>query len=401
MKQQSEPGRLIEGYGKEITETLSKVIAIKSISPKSGGEGELKRAQFLESFLKEMGVKPQRYDYKDDMGAIRSSVVVKYGSCDQTIWIIGHIDTVSEGDRSLWKTDPFKATVMNGRIYGRGAADNGQGTMICLYVLKALKESGASLKYNVGLVLAADEEIGSVYGLQKLLKENIFKDGDMFIVPDWGTPKGDMIEVGEKSLLWLKFTVTGEQAHASTPNMGVNAFRYASLYICMADELLHRKYNKASKIFDPQVSTFEMTKHEKNVDSTNIMPGKDVFYIDCRVLPEYDVNEITKDLRELAKRPEFKKVKIDVEEFMKQEAAPPTREDSAIAKMLENSLLSVRGIKAKKIGIGGGTCAAFVRRAGYDSVVYGTQDDVAHQPNEYVVLNNIINDAKTVAQLFV
>jgi succinyl-diaminopimelate desuccinylase len=392
---------LIGAYENDMVDTMSKMVAIKSISPASGGEGEGKRADFLQSILESWGFKVDRYDYKDESGVARPNLVVKYGNNPRTIWVVSHIDTVSEGDLGLWKTDPFQAVVSDGRIYGRGTIDDGQPVVSSMYALKALKESGSQLKYNFGLVLVADEELGSKYGIQKLLGENLFGPSDMFFVPDSSTADGKAIEVAEKSALELKITFNGKQVHSSTPDMGVNAYRYSIRFLDKVDRLLHDKYSKSNSMFSPPKSTFEMTKHEKNIDSTNIVPGKEVSYLDCRVLPEYKLEDVINDIEAVAKGPEFSAVKISFEPTYKEEATAPTSENAEAVVLLKNVLKSQRGIEANPLGIGGATCAAFFRKKGFDSVVWFTGDDIAHQPNEFLEIKNMVDDSKTFAGLFV
>jgi succinyl-diaminopimelate desuccinylase len=67
--------------------------------------------------------------------------------------------------------------------------------------------------------------------------------------------------------------------------------------------------------------------------------------------------------------------------------------------MLREAVETIRGIKPKVGGIGGGTCAAYFRRVGIPAVVWSTADEMAHQPNEYARIDNIVNDAKIFAQL--
>ncbi|HUC39134.1 MAG TPA: M20 family metallo-hydrolase [Candidatus Acidoferrum sp.] len=392
---------MLDGYEKDMVATMSRMISIKSISPMSGGTGEGKRADFLQGLLRSWGFKVERYEYVDNTKTKRPSLVVKYGSQKRTIWIVSHIDTVSEGDIKLWKTDPFKAAVKDGKIYGRGTMDDGQPAISSMYALKALKTANTKLRYNFGLVLVADEELGSDYGIKKLLNERIFKSTDLFIVPDAGSVKGDTIEVAEKSIVWFKITVHGKQAHASTPALGTNAFRYLVRFLNTVDRELHSKYTKSNRLFQPSTSTFEMTKHEKNVDSINIIPGTEVAYLDSRILPEYDKEKVIRDVRKIAKRPEFKSVRIEIEFVQNEKAAPPTAVNSEVVRVLKKAIRQQRGIKPKAIGIGGGTCAAYFRRKGYPSVVWFTCNDIAHQPNEYLVIKDMVADAKVFAALFV
>jgi succinyl-diaminopimelate desuccinylase len=112
----------------------------------------------------------------------------------------------------------------------------------------------------------------------------------MFLVPDVGSQKGDAIEIAEKSILWLKFEVYGRQTHASMPVM--NASRRAMKFILDLDEKLHAKFNLRDELFNPPYSTFEPTKRERNVENINTIPGIDVSYMDCRILPNYRLEDV-------------------------------------------------------------------------------------------------------------
>ena len=390
---------MIDSYKEEILKTAKAMISIKAISPESGGEGESKRADYLSGLLSGMGFKVERYDYKDGRGVMRPNLAVVFGNNERTLWIVSHMDTVSEGDLSLWTHDPFTLYVEGDKLYGRGINDDGQDVLSGIYALKVLKESKAKLKYNYGLALVADEELGSRFGIEKLIEEGIFKKDDMFIVPDGGNNRGDEIEVAEKGILWVKVSVHGKQVHASTPKMGVNAYRKAIEFVGAADRLLHEKYAARNPLFQPDASTFEMTKHEKNTDSVNIIPGLDVSYIDCRVLPEYSLDSVLEDLEKLAASKDFANARIDIEAFNREDAAEPTPADSEIAKLTARSVKAIVGIEPRMVGIGGGTCAAFFRKKGMPAVVWSKKFDIAHQPNEYALLSDILLDAKVFADM--
>ena len=368
----------------EIIKTMKEIIRIKAISPYSGGEGESKRADYLEKLLEGWGLKPVRYDYLDGMKVKRSSLVAKYGNKKKTVWVLTHIDTVTEGDKSLWKTPPFEAVLKDGKIYGRGAEDDGEGIIPGLFALKSL--IGKDTKYNFGLVLAADEELGNTYGAAKLMKERLFKKDDMFIVPDWGVPNGGQIEIAEKGMLWLKITVTGKQVHAAHLGKGLNTFRESARFMLEADEYLHKKYKKKTKLM-PDGSTFEMTKHDANVGSVNIIPGKDVFYIDARILPCYSAGEIINDLNRIKKR--FK-VKIAVEVLGSENVrSDPTDANAEVIKLLKEAIKMELGKTPKLVAIGGGTIAKLLRNAGFDAAVWGIENGMAHQPNEYARIDDL------------
>ncbi|MCL4332870.1 MAG: M20 family metallo-hydrolase [Candidatus Thermoplasmatota archaeon] len=378
---------------KDIVDWYTGMIPIKAISPASGGEGESERADFISEALESLGYHNfQRIDVIDKHGKTRSNVVLKVGDKEKTLWLVSHIDTVPEGNASLWKYPPFAVTVEGDRIYGRGTADNGQAVITSLLLLKYLDRQ--KLKYNIGLAFCADEEVGSVYGIQTLISKNIFSKSDLIVVPDYGTDDGMLLEVAEKSIMWLKVTVTGKQYHASRPMFAINSLREGMKFMLKVDEMLHQKYNATDDIFEPNISTFEPTKHEANVANVNTVPGLDVFYIDCRVLPKYDLDLILDDLHKLAREFEnTSEAKIDITPVQKEQSSPGTDVNSEVVKLLLASIEKVTRKEPRAIGIGGGTCAAYFRKAGMDAVAWSTTvEEVAHQPNEYAIMDNIVSD---------
>ncbi len=391
----------VEEYREEMVKTLCRLIEIRAVPPEFGGNGELEKAEFIMKLLDNFD-QVERIDSEDSRvkGGIRPNIVAKVkGALRRTIWIVTHLDVVPEGDARLWRTPPFKAVVDGERVYGRGAEDNGQSIVSSLFAAKAIIDLGLTPKYSLGLLFVSDEEAGSRHGIQHVIEQGIFNRDDMFVVPDIGTPKGDGIEIAEKSILWLKFKVYGNQAHASMP-VGINAARRAMRFILDLDEKLHVKFNAKNDIFIPPYSTFEPTKREKNVDNVNTIPGLDVSYMDCRVLPDYDLNEVIEFVEDIKRFHEMKDgAKIELE-VVQMESSPPTPENAEIVVKLRKTVEMLRGVKVRVFGIGGNTCAAFFRKAGFtNTAAWCTVDGVAHQPNEYCVINNMVEDAKVFATL--
>lgn len=380
-----------------IIELANRIIPVKSISPASGGEGETKRVEVIESILKELGyLNFTRYSVKDTFGYERPSVVLKIGNKPKTVWIVSHIDTVPEGDLKLWTKNPFAVTVDGDRIYGRGTSDDGQAIFLSMLLLRRLKGKENDQAYSLGLAFVADEEVGSQWGIQYLLEKNIFRKEDLIFVPDAGSSTGMDIEIAEKSILWMKFTVNGKQYHASMPQNSINSARDGMEFILGLDKMLHEKYNGKNDIFNYPYSTFEPTKHEKNVDNVNTIPGRDVFYMDCRILPDIDIDNVIDEVNlQIVNFEQTHSSRIRLELVQKEQAAVPTSPDSEVAVKLVEALRK-RGEEPKVYGIGGGTCAAFFRRKGMSAVVWSTTiPEVAHQADEYCELDHILKDADT------
>ncbi|HAS90048.1 MAG TPA: diaminopimelate aminotransferase [Desulfovibrio sp.] len=384
----------------------AKLVAIPAIGPTNNGTGEKAKADFLTEYLNEKGFgEVKSYNAPDDRvecGYRPNLVTVIPGQdSSRTIWIISHMDVVPVGDLSLWKTDPFKMEQDGDTIYGRGVEDNHQGLVSSVLAAEALLNSDLTPGINVGLIFVSDEETGSYYGLEYLVKEHgdLFKQNDLFLVPDSGEPDSALVEIAEKSSIWFKVTVEGKQCHASTPEQGVNSLVAASAMIMEVPELKFH-FDEEDELFSPPFSTFEPTKKEANVENINTIPGKDVFYIDCRVLPSYDLQDVIDQVKGMALYvAEEYNVKITVDIESESQAAPPTSADSEIVEKVVFAVKEVYGVNAKPGGIGGGTVAAYLRERGYQTVVWSTLMHQAHQPNEKASICNTLNDAKVMALL--
>lgn len=387
-----------------VRSVYSEMIPIVAVGPDNGGVGELDRAVYLDGLLRDIGFREiRRVDARDHRakGGVRPNLLARlYGRSAPTLWVVAHIDTVPPGEPSLWRTPPYEARFSTDRVYGRGTEDDGQGVLLGLCAAKKILEQDREKALDFGLAFVSDEETGSVYGVQHILKQGAFSLGDFFLIPDAGTSDGSLVEVAEKSVLWLRIKVEGVQTHASTPGKGVNACRLGSFLLNELDRRLHAGYPEVDHLFDPPVSTFEPTKREPNVENVNTIPGVDTFYFDCRLLPSVNVEEVLGLVRKTAE--EFghaNHVSVSVDVVNKEGTAPPTDVRSPFVSALLRELTK-RGISPRAGGIGGGTVARYFRRAGLPSVVWMTCDETAHTPNEYAKVPNILKDADTVTAIF-
>ena len=397
----------IESYRSEIIEMQRELTCRPALGPENGGSGEHDKADYIKEQIELL--KPDVFyevhapDERAAGGYRPNLVAVWNGSqAGKPVWVLSHLDIVPPGDLSLWACDPYQAQVEEDKIIGRGVEDNQHGIVSSYFAVKAAVASNQALTRKVGLVLIADEETGSKYGLEYLLREKraLFTEHDLIIVPDAGNEEGTMIEVAEKSMVWLKCTITGAQCHASTPEKGRNSLSGAAHLIVEFEEL-KKRFAIKNPIFSPQESTFEPTKIEANVPNINTIPGKGVFYVDCRILPDYVVDEIVEEARLIGKRVAKElDLKIDVEAAYLQDSAPPTPADSPVVSSLARAIHEVTGQTARPMGIGGGTVAAFFRKAGLPAAVWSTTSQTAHQPNEYCSIRSIITDAKIMAAIF-
>lgn len=396
---------IIDRSADELVRLQTALVGIPALGPTNGGQGEAAKAELLSGYLSAFeGVTVERIDAPDARveSGVRPSIAVRRpGRSPRTLWLIAHTDVVPTGDLSLWQSDPFVLRREDDLIYGRGVEDNHQGLVSALLLLRALEQAGAETELSLGILLAADEETGNALGIEHILRErpDVFSADDLVVIPDFGTKDGAAIEVAEKSVLWLKFTVLGRQCHASTPDEGVNSLVGASALI-LALGRLNDVFGRTDALFDPPTSTFAPTKKEANVPNVNTIPGQDVFYLDCRVLPDYPLDDVEQEIRRICDTVEAEHgVRIAFERVVREQAAPGTPADCEAVTHLAKALREERGIEPRVIGIGGGTVAAAFRKRGLPAVCWSTLLNTAHQPNEHSSIANTIADARVFARL--
>lgn len=396
----------IDAFKPEMIEFQKSITKLRALGPTSGGDGEWDKAMFIKEYLTKHGITTiEQIDAPDSRAknGARPNLIVRIPgkSSKRTIWIMAHTDVVPEGDLKLWETDPWQIIEKDGRLYGRGSEDNQQSLTSAVFTARAFAELKIKPEFDLALILVADEETGSEYGLGYLLKHHssLFKKEDIIIVPDAGEPDSSMIEVAEAGIVWIRFITKGKQCHASTPDAGINAFRAASNLVVRLSRL-YEIFHGENKLFSPSHSTFEPTKKEANVPNVNTIPGEDIFYLDCRLLPQYKVDDLFREIRQICDgiEKEFG-VKISFDTTQREDAAPATEASAPVVQKLKKAIKKVYEVDAKPMGIGGGTVAAVFRRAGLPAAVWSTIDDVCHQPNEYCLIDNMVNDAKVFAHV--
>ena len=117
--------------------------------------------------------------------------------------------------------------------------------------------------------------------------------------------------------------------------------------------------------------------------------------MDCRILPCYSLESVLSEVDKVCESIE-KEYGVKISYSMPQKSSSPaTKKDASVVKLLSKAIKTVHNIEAKCIGIGGGTVAAELRRKGIDAAVWSTLNDMAHQPNEYCDIQNLIKDSQT------
>lgn len=398
----------LSGCSERVFELQSALTALRGLGPDNGGDGEQKKADYLEAWLRSFGIDDiEHVDASDERvpSGKRPNLIVRVpGRTSRMLWILGHMDVVPAGEETLWRTDPWTVTRDEADpdlIYGRGVEDNQQAVVSGCLLAAALRETGIVPELGLGLILVSDEETGNAYGIQHLLRErpDFISEGDLVLVPDSGSPDGSFIEVAEKGILWLRVEVEGAQCHASRPDDGKNALPAAAAMILGAADV-EAKFTARDALFSPDRSTFTPTRHEANVPNVNTIPGKEVFYVDCRVLPCYSLDDVLAAFRALGDDVARRfGVSVRVEKHMQEPAAVPTSEQSAVVTGLRKAVKEVLGADCRCGGIGGSTVAVNFRERGIPAAVWALIFENCHTPNEAARLSFAVREAQVFASM--
>lgn len=395
---------VLAGRADRIVALQQALTACRALGPENGGQGEEEKTAFIAAQLQAAGVTDlRRLDAPDDRVACghRPNLVARIpGRSPRTLWLFAHTDVVPSGPAEEWLSDPWQVRRDGDLLYGRGVEDNQQGLVSMLLLAEALHATGLTPELTLGLVFMADEETGNKYGLAHILAAapELFQQDDLFIVPDSGSPSGADIEVAEKSIAQFRVHTRGLQGHASTPHKARNALTAAAAAITSLSEL-GRDFPQEDPLFDPPCSTFVPTRHDSNGPGINIIPGEDVFYLDCRLLPGIDPDAVLTAARQrVAPIARHHGTDIDVELVHLQKASASAPNCPA-ARALMAAVQEIYGVEARPTGIGGGTVAALLRQAGLPAVVWSCIRNTCHQHNEHSSISATIRDAQVFAHV--
>lgn len=144
-------------YKEEVIKGIQGAVQIKSVQEpakegKPFGDGPAEALQYFLNLGKELGFEVKNFD--------NYAGTIEFGEGEETVGILGHVDVVPEGEG--WTYPPYSATIADGKIFGRGTLDDKGPSMVCLYAMKAIKDSGVKLSRKVRMIIGANEETGSL-----------------------------------------------------------------------------------------------------------------------------------------------------------------------------------------------------------------------------------------------
>lgn len=296
-----------------------------------------------------------------------------------------HSDTkpaTPPGAISLWTVDPFKAEEHDGRLYGLGTCDTKGGLAAQVAAACTLaKDPDWSGELIVQAV--ADEEDGSQLGAEHLLNLGLLQaDGAIVSEPTSCAPS--LAQLGNA---WAEITVVGRAAHAGHPDRGQDAFRAATHYIAVLDDVLSQAGTSHEFPAHPRLNIGDvaMPGHPGTV------PGEIRLRCDIRVLPGAERDDILA-LYETAASITMKD--LDVSILVKRYQGGGCQShylgpDHDLARALADAQRAT-GQPPRTTPFAGGTDARYFAMAGTPALVYGPGSlEQAHAPDEFVPIDEL------------
>ncbi len=195
---------------------------------------------------------------------------------------IGHLDTVAYGREEEWKYPPLKGHLEDGIMYGRGTADMKGGAAAMLLALEKLWEERHLLERDIYFCFTADEEYRGI-GIQAMVQGGYLSDVKEVVICE---PSDEQVSICEKGALWLSVQIKGVGAHASRPELGINAAETAYAFAGRMKQYIesapaHPILGKASA---------SVTKIESGI-MTNMIPEEAELTLDIRTVPGLSCEE--------------------------------------------------------------------------------------------------------------
>jgi len=309
----------------------------------------------------------------------------------RTLVVNGHTDVVPAVPER-WSRPPFKPSVADGRLYGRGSADMKGGVAAAICALAALQSAGSAPACDIVFQFVADEERGGALGTRALWEAGLL-EGDACLVPE---PTSLSVSVAERGLFQGQIVVQGRPGHGSRPREGISAVEGAAR-VTLA---LH-----AADFGDPEHPL--LGRPTANVGTlqggtvVNVVAEQARVGFDRRLLPGASLDDAIASIRRRIEEAGVTDVEYELEVDDFGEGSEMSADHPFVA-LVRRCVAEATGREAPTIGMTFTTDARFLRnQAGIPAVVCGPGSIAqAHGVDEWVEVSQLVDAAAAYAELY-
>ena len=347
-----------------------------SITPKDAGA-----INVLAKNLKSLGFKCQILNFKNI-----KNLYAKLGTSSPNFCYAGHTDVVPPGNIDQWSSNPFKPTIKNNKLIGRGANDMKASIACFVSAVSRFKVKNRKFKGSISLLITGDEEGLAVNGTKKVIeylrkkKEKI----NFCIVGEPTNPNklGEMIKIGRRGSITGSLTIIGSQGHVAYPKRANNP---SDVIIKILKRIKEIKLDKGTKNFQP--SNLEITKINIDNHADNVIPGSAHAVFNIRFNNKHSSNSLKRKLnkvfKSISKRAKCKfyiNYQVSGEAFL--------TKPNKTTYMVQDTIKKITKIKPKLSTTGGTSDARFIRKIA-PCLEFGLVGKTMHKIDESVPLSDL------------
>ena len=320
-----------------------------------------------------------------------------YGNGGRTVALNAHGDVVPPGEG--WAHAPYGGEIDNGAMYGRATAVSKSDFASFTFALRALEAVAKPTKGSVELHFTYDEEFGGILGPGWLLKKGLTK-------PDLMIAAGFSYEVvtAHNGCLQMEVTVHGKMAHAAIPTTGVDALQGATkiLNALYAQNTLYQQVtSKVEGITHPYLNVGRI----EGGTNTNVVPGKVVFKLDRRMIPEENPVEVEANIRQVIAdaAAESAGITVEIKRMLLANSMQPLAGNKPLVDAIQKHGGELFGEPIKAMGTPLYTDVRLYGEAGIPGVIYGAGprtvlESHAKRNDERVQLEDLRRATKVIAR---
>lgn len=406
--------RRIEDKQDDLVALTCDLIRFPTVNPPGEAYGPC--AEFLGERLRKRGFEVSYHRAEGVVGDSdkypRTNVMARIegGRPGPCIHFNGHIDVVAAG--LGWTVDPFDPQVRDGKVYGRGACDMKGGIAASVIAVEALLEEAEGFAGALEISGTVDEESGGYGGVGYLAQKGFFSRPrvDHVIIPE--PLNVDRVCIGHRGVWWAEIETAGRIAHGSMPFLGDCAVRHMGAFLQRLESELYPAL--AAKRTTMPVVPEGAKQSTLNINAIHgglsedfeglpapMVPDSCRMVLDRRYLIEEDPAQVKNEIVSI-----LESLKHDREGFdyalREVLAFQPTMTDAdaPVVRAVSAAIQEVLGKPAEQVVSPGTYDQKHIVRVGHleDCIAYGPGIlDLAHQPDEYVGIDDMIASAKVMA----
>ena len=342
------------------------LIAKQSVTPMDKGCQAL-----MIEHLQKIGfdVESLRFGDVDNFWAIK-------GDAGPILCFAGHTDVVPTGPESSWSQPPFEPTVVDGQLYGRGAADMKGSLAAMLVAVERFIDQHPDHNGRIAFLITSDEEgiaiNGTVKVVEWLQQQQITPDYCLVGEPSSTATCGDVIKNGRRGSLGCTMTVKGLQGHVAYPHLGRNPIHLAAPALT---ELTAESWDQGNDFFP--ATSFQISNINGGTGATNVIPGELQVIFNFRFSTEVTDQQLRQRTEAI-----LDKHGLDYELNWNLSGQPfLTAEGELVAAAVE-SIKQVTGMDAELSTAGGTSDGRFIAPMGTQVVELGPINATIHQVDE-------------------